>query len=361
MNYTLNVPINSVSFGQCSFAILREFYKKNIQPCIFPIGQVDGSSQKIDPDFGNWINSCINKSMSIHNRRNPTFKLWHINGSLESLGEKQTLFTFYELDNPTEQEVNILNNQDKVIVSSDYSKRIFEENGVKNVNYIPLGFDSYNFNKKEKKYFNDNRVVFNVLGKYEPVRKRHEKVIKSWIKKYGNNPEFFLQCAIYNPFFSQQENEEIVRNLLENKNYFNVQFLGFMPQNELYNDFLNSGSIVIDMGTEGWSLGSFHSVAIGKHAVLLDCAGIKGWATNDNSVLVKPFSKIPAYDGKFFFQGSPFNQGNVFDFKEEEFLSSCDKCINLFRKNPVNLKGLELQEKFTFTKTVDSILNLMNN
>lgn len=358
MNFSVNLPINSVSFGQCSIAILRELFKKNLNPCIFPIGQPDGSSQEISKEFGDWINQCINKAICDHKRKNPILKLWHLNGSLESFSERQTLMTFYELDNPTQHELNIVRNNEKVIVTSNYTKQIFEENGLSNIYYVPLGFDSYNFNKKDKKYFKDDRIVFNVLGKFEK-RKQHEKVIKSWIKKYGNNPDYFLQCAIYNPFLSQQENEEIVKRLFDNKNYFNIQFLGFMPQNALYNDFLNSASIVIDMGTEGWSLPSFHSVAMGKHGVLLNCAGIKEWATEENSSLINPNGKIPCYDGKFFVYGQPFNQGNIFDFDEEEFLDGCEKAIKKVKTNPINEKGLELQKEFTFSKTLEKILAVM--
>ena len=109
MDFSLNIPINSVSFGQVSTAILREIYHKDLQPCIFPIGgKIDLSTQEEDADFLNWINSCAMKSLDGHSRSNPIFKLWHINGSMESFSEKQILYTFYELDQPTPAEINIV-------------------------------------------------------------------------------------------------------------------------------------------------------------------------------------------------------------------------------------------------------------
>ena len=62
-NFAINVPLGSVSFGQISFAILREIHKLGLNPSIFVIGGgVDGAAQKIEPDFGNWLNNCIGKA-----------------------------------------------------------------------------------------------------------------------------------------------------------------------------------------------------------------------------------------------------------------------------------------------------------
>ena len=57
MDYAFHVPINSLSFGQVSIALLRESYKSGHQPNIFLIGQgADLSSQPENKDF-NIINS----------------------------------------------------------------------------------------------------------------------------------------------------------------------------------------------------------------------------------------------------------------------------------------------------------------
>ena len=44
--FGLNIPINSVSFGQLSFAILKEILDRGIEPNLFSIGQIDFNSQK---------------------------------------------------------------------------------------------------------------------------------------------------------------------------------------------------------------------------------------------------------------------------------------------------------------------------
>jgi len=358
MEYALNLPLNSVSFGQVSFGILRYLHEINHQPSIFTIGNPDVSSQNIDQNFGSWLQSNINKAIKTHKRDTQILKLWHLNGGLESFSKKQNLLTFYELDSPTEEEINIIKNQNSVLVTNKYAQNIFSLCGCDNVKVVPLYFDKYNFYVKNKNFFNDGRITFNVVGKFEK-RKNHEKLIKLWIKKYGNNPKYFLNCAIYNPFISPEDNQKIWHHICGGIKYFNVDFLGLMPKNEMYNDFLNSGDIVFALGTEGWGLPEFHSVALGKHAIVLNCAGYKEWANDKNSILINPNSKQEVYDGMFFHKGQPFNQGNIFSFSDDDFYKAIDLAVNRFKQNKINVEGLKLQENFTVQNTVTKILETL--
>jgi len=322
-------------------------------------GSMDLSSQPQDQDFLNWLHSCARSAFSKHNRKNPCFKFWHLVGGLESLSEKQALFSFYELDSPTKEEINVVKNN-LTIFSSKFTVETFSQYGAKS-EHVPLGFDSYNFNTLSKKFFSDDRIVFNLCGKFEK-RKNHEKIIKTWIKKFGNDKRYYLQCAVYNPFFKPEENKAIFNNLIEGKNIFNVHFLQHMPSNKMYNDFLNSGNIVLAMsGGEGWGLPEFHSLALGKHGVVLNAHSYKDWADEINSVMVNPSQKTDAADGVFFKPGDAFNQGQIFDFKEDEFIDGCEKAINRVKTNPINDAGLLLQERFTFKKTTDRILELIKS
>jgi glycosyltransferase involved in cell wall biosynthesis len=360
MEFSLNLPINSVSFGQVSSLLLKELFLKNKVIPISPIGQVDLSSQNVDKDYTDWLQTNLNLFLSKHSRKNKIFKLWHINGSLESFSENQVLFSFYELDSPTDVELNIVKNNYKVIFSSKYAIETFKKYGCSNLDYLPLAFDKYNFKRVEKDYFSD-RIVFNLLGKLEK-RKHHKKVIQAWLKKFGNDRRYHLQCAIYNPFIKPEDQQNLIQNsILENKNFFNISFLNFIPKNSDYNDLLNSGDIVLGMsGAEGWGLPEFHSVAIGKHSVILNAHSYKEWADESNSILVNPSSKIEAYDNMFFHKGQIFNQGNIYDFNEDEFIVACEKAIEKVQSSKLNKNGLKLQETFSSEKFADNVLSIMS-
>jgi hypothetical protein len=368
MNIALNLPINRVSFGQVSTLLLKTLFEQEQKGIkhnvfLFPIGNVDLGSQFPDEPFNNWLKEKIKNGLENYSREIPVFRLWHLNGSMESVSNKPNLLSFYELDEPTKIELNVAKNN-KTFFSSKYSCEIFRQFGVE-TNYLPLAFDSYNFQVKTKKVHDDDRIVFNVCGKFEK-RKHHEKVIQAWIKKYGNDSRYALQCAIYNPFLGRNteecnaNNHQTAVKIVNNKKPFNVGFYPLMSENLVYNEFLNSADIILGLsGAEGFGLPEFQSIALGKHAVLLKAHAYKDWATDDMVSWVNPSGKIPAYDGFFFQQGQPFNQGNIFDFNEEEFLAACESAIARVRKERINKAGLTLQETFSKEKFVENVSSII--
>lgn len=369
MKLALHLPINGVSFGQVSTLLLRTIFEREkagtfpYDLYLFPIGNPDLSSQIVSQEFTNWLQSKINKAFESYTRDIPLFKLWHLNGSFESYSSKPTLFSFYELDNPTKIELNVARNS-HFVLSSKYAIDVFNMFGVQ-ADYLPLAFDSYNFKVLDKKYHADDRIVFNVCGKLER-RKHHAKIIQSWIKKYGGNPRFALQCATYNVFLGQspqecdKNNNELLRQILPNgEKPFNVSFLPHMRENTVYNDFLNGGHIVLGMsGGEGWGLPEFQSVALGKHAVLLNAHAYKSWATPETVTFVQPSGKQTAVDNIFFKAGEPYNQGNIFDWNEDEFIAACETAIKKVQANPINSEGLKLQTEYSAGIFADNVLKL---
>lgn len=359
MDYSLNLPLGSVSFGQVSFALLREAYKLGHNPAIFPIGQgVDISAQKEDIEFNKWLQSNINKAPRTHKRSFPVFKLWHLNQSLESISNKQVLMSFMETDFATPEELNVVSQNNKVLFTNNYTTNVFKEYGCENVLNVPLGFDSWNFQTTNKQYFTDGRISFNCFGKFEK-RKGHQKIIQSWLSKYGNNPKYFLNCAVHNPFIHPDQMKSIYSQLLGGKHYGNIQFLPFMAQNTTYCDYLCSSDIAIGMsGAEGFDLGFFHSLALGKHGVALNAHAYKDYCNHDNCTLINPNGKESCFDGAFF-QPGQWNQGNFYSWSAESFIDGCEKAIKRVESNRVNAAGLELQEKFTYKDTFDKIYKLL--
>jgi hypothetical protein len=358
MKFALNFPFNKTSLGQCSNNIAREIYKKNIKTDIFHIGQPDHSMLEKEEPFVKWIVENSIKSEENHSKKNPVLKLWHIMGSMESVSEKQYLYTFYELDKPTPREINILKNQEMVFLPSTHFAELFKSYNI-NCAAVPLGFDSNTFSRIEVKY-PDDRICFGLAGKLEK-RKHHFKILNAWAKKYGNRHDVYLNCAIYNNFLKPEDQSAMIGQALEGKKYFNINFLPWMDSNENYNQFLNANHIILAMsGGETWGLPEFTSVALGKHCVGLKAHGYKDWMNEDNSVCISPNGKIQSYDNIFFREGQPFNQGDIFDFSVDDFLDACDTAIQKVKNNPMNLNGIKLQQEFTWEKTTNLILENIN-
>jgi len=355
MKLLVNAPINALSFGNVSINILRELYKKNIDLSFFPIGdkaEMD-AYDKIDADFIKYLQSATNDRYAKISKTTPSLKLWHIFGSETRYSKNQSLFTFHEVSEVTSIEKNLLNLQDNIFVSSNYTKNIFNINGIENVTYVPLGFDK-DFHITNKTYLQD-KIHFGILGKFEN-RKNTARIIKSWLKLFGNKPEYQLSCAITNQFLDKARFQNELLKVIEGKQYNNLNFIPYMQTNSEVNDYLNS--IDIDLGglsgAEGWNLPSFNATALGKWSVVLNATAHKDWATKDNSILIEPSSLKDCYDDIFFKKGQAFNQGQFFDITDEEIENAILKSIS-YAKTP-NPQGLKLQEQFTYKKTVETIL-----
>ena len=360
--FAFNLPINPVSFGQVSLGLLRETFSRSLNPALFPIGKPDLSTQNVEENFQEWLNFILKKAVEEHDRTLPVIKLWHLNGSLESFSQTQLLLTFYEVDTPTKAELNVTKNH-KTVFTSEFTRDTFNNLGAE-THFVPLFFDKDNFSQvteegSPKKYFDDERFTFNLAGKFEK-RKHHHKVIQAWLKRFGNNNEYHLQACVYNNFFPKEQNIALFQAATDGKRYSNLNFLNYMPTNELYNDYLNSADIIIGMsGGEGWGLPEFHSVGVGKHAVIMNAHGYKGWANEENCTLVQPKDKIDCYDEVFFQRESPYNQGQFFDFDEDEFIFACESAVEKAKGNRLNEAGLKIQEEFTASKTLDSLIELL--
>ena len=138
MKLVVDAPINSLSFGNVSVNLLREMYKKQMDIALFPVGeQADLEAfDKIDKDFVEWLQDATDKRFSRIDQDTPSFKLWHINGAERRITPRQYLYTFYELDSPTETEKSIVKLQNKTIFSSEYARKCFKLFDCKNTTSI---------------------------------------------------------------------------------------------------------------------------------------------------------------------------------------------------------------------------------
>lgn len=357
MDLSLNVPINGVSFGQVSFNIFKEISGRNIDSLqLFPIGGIDVGSFNLDLVTKNKIESSLIFAQERHKRNTPTLKLWHISGLLDSISDRRVAITFHETSLLTKGEENILKQQDLIFVTSNYTKSVFESHGVKNVIYLPLGFDNLHFQKTGGHKLNS--IVWGLNGKMEK-RKSTLRVLKIWAKMFGNNKSHRLHCTINNPFISPQDQERLILSELGGNIPWNINFIPSQKLNSDYNKVLNS--IDIDLTgmscCEGFNLPAFQATCLGKWGIYLNAHAHKDFVNEKNAILVEPSGMQPAYDGLFFKNDGQFNCGEWFDFKDEDLTDAMLKAISF--ANLPNKEGEKLASEFTYKKTCDILLEYL--
>jgi hypothetical protein len=223
-----------------------------------------------------------------------------------------------------------------------------------NAEYVPLGFDSFNFAPLEKRGTIDGVISFLLAGKAEK-RKSHYQVLAAWAKRYGNNKAYRLNCAIHNPFLKPEDQSALIAQALEGKQYWNINFLPFAATNAEYNSVLQSSEIVLCMsGGEGRDLPCFHATALGAWPVAMRAHAYLDYLNDDNAVLVNPNGKQSAIDGIFFHPNQPFNTGNLFTWSEDEFISACEAAEQRVKSLGLNKNGMLLQQQ-TYAATFDAL------
>ena len=354
MKLLLEIPLNRLSFGNVSYNLVREFHKLGAEIGIFPIGDIDLGAFDLSEELKTYIEDAINNRWDFLKPEIPCLKLWHLNGSENRKNKDQYLFTFYECNQPTDQEVTLCAHQDLTFFSSKDAQKHFKDKGVANTKAIPLGFDE-DFHRTEKTYLKDV-VHFGLMGKYEN-RKHTQKIIKTWLNKYGNNNKYQLSCCITNPFFQPEQMQQLVNQTLEGNHFNNINFIPTLEKNSEVNELLNA--IDIDLtglsGGEGWNLPAFNATCLGKWSVVLNATSHKDWATDKNSILIEPSGEMPIVDGVFFNEGSPFNQGTFYTWTEDEAIAAMEKAET--KVGQLNTVGVEMGDTMTYSQTVKEILS----
>lgn len=353
----VTAPVSALSLGQVSYNILRELYRRKVQIAFFPIGNVDLSPFKPDPQFAQWLQHSANTRYTKLDRKLPSFRLWHLSGAESKLTDRQWTYSFHECDGTTLEEQAVVAQQEEVFFSSNWTVDTFRTYGAQNVSYIPLGFDE-DFTPATSRLVS-NDITHWILGgtKWEG-RKNTELIIKTWVKRYGGNAKHQLTLAVTNPFFNEQQMNSLYASAFEGKpKPFNVNLLPLMKTNAEMNALYNSADVCLAglSSSEAFNIPSFTTTALGKWSLVLNATAHKDWATATNSILVEPTGMRPVYDGAFFQQGAQWNQGNIFSVSAEAINAAFD--IAEKRAKTPNPEGEKLRETFTWAKTVETILS----
>ncbi len=367
----IHCALNSLSLGQVSYNILRELYRRKIQCVIHPKGPPDLAAYRIDAQFGAWIERAVNTRVTKLDRKVPTLALWHIRDSQFKPSDKQFLFSFHETDSPTESEINIVNQQDHTIFSSNWTVDNFRTFGAPNVSFVPLGVDEdFQPLKPGQRLISPEKTHWTLTGKHEG-RKNTDLIIRTWMKRYGGRRDHELTLCIHNPFYRKQVNPQgVVEGFDMNDVYAslfggpdwqkakpaNVNVLPYLKTNAEVAQLVQATDIDLSgfSSSEGWGLPAFNATALGKWSIVTNCSAHKDWATAANSILVEPTGMRPVYDGVFFPQGDAFSQGNVYAFTEaqlDEAMTSAEKVAKT-----TNTEGLKMRDTFNYARTVDGIL-----
>ena len=362
----LEAPINPLSIGQVSYNFARELFKKGELDGFFPVGNCDFAAYEPTGAFKDILKDLSAKSLQNLKRSDSALKCWHLNGSEKTLTDNNYLYTFYEVDAPTPEEISIVKRQNHVFFSSREAAKCFEKAGCENVSYVPLGFDE-DFNEGIVRK-NEDKIHFILVGKFEQ-RKNTQQIIKCWLENYGNNNDYQLSCLINNPFLKEESYEQIIQSFVGAESWSNINFLPPLKTNIEMSMLHKSADIDLSgcCFNEGWGLPAFNSACLGNVCVVGDKGGHSDWMSfgeSDNIVPISPSGKYPCYDGMFFHEGQPFNQGSFYKVESDELLRGMSDAVELVQARRAfgedKFDRTDLQKHFSYQNSIGQMIKVMN-
>lgn len=354
---SLYLPINPTSLGAVGFYLFREFSKQFPDIGLFPIGGIDYSSfEPVDEEIKRKIGGAVENGLRNHSVNNPSLKVWHQFAGIERISNKQTLFTFHELDSLTECELNSLNQQEAIIVPSIFNKMVFERSGVKSpVHHAPLGVDRTVFYPLEKYKNKTGPFVFLMAGKFES-RKLHFEIFQAFKALFAGNPQVRLRCAISNRFVNMKTvYDTIIHNIFGGQLPNNIEFIDWLPTERHFADFLCSGDCLVSPSRgESFNLPLLQAMSCGVQVITNADHAHLDYVTEGNATLCKSECTETACDNMFFKNDGRTNTGKWFKITGNEIANSMVKAFQNGRK--VNEAGIKTSEEYTWENTVKQIL-----
>lgn len=350
-------PINSTSLGASALHILENFE----QPFSLNVigGQPDVSSfEPLSKEFAGRVSAAIEHGFEKHNVLDTSIKLWHPFASLERITQKQILYTFHEVDAITSGEKNALNQQEAIIVPSNYVKEVFEKYGIIVPIYVvPLGVDRKVFYPLEKYKNKDTPYTFLMAGKFE-ARKLHFEILQAFAGTFAGNPKVKLRCCISNRFMDMNNVYQLIQNkIFGGKIPSNIEFIDWLPTERHFADFLSHGDCLVSPSrAESFNLPLLQALSAGIQVVTNANHAHADYITNRNAIVLKDSGMETAKDDVFFRNDGKTNTGQWFSIQVNEIARGMIEAYKLGRK--FNLNGVETAEQYSWKKTSDNIYKI---
>lgn len=350
MNINLQCPINPLGYGQTSFNLLQAMENSGLfETTLFPIGNISYKCSEIEKSV---IGRCIDRQ-SMFDPTAPSLLIWHQFDMAKHIGKGERIgFPIFELDSFTKRELWHLSSLDRVLVCSDWAKKVVEDHcNVKKTQVVPLGVNT-NIFKPVSKNRKDGKTVFLNIGKWE-IRKGHDILLSAFQKAFKGKDDVELWMMNHNPFLNEQQTKQWLKPYVEDGR---VKILGRVESHQEVATIMNEADFgIFPSRAEGWNLEALEMLACGKKIGITNYSAHTQFCNKSNSYLIEPKGLEPAWDG-IWFDGMSGNWANV------SIDSVADCLYNMYRDGPVlNERGILTAKQFTWENSAKELYGELNS
>jgi glycosyltransferase involved in cell wall biosynthesis len=292
-------------------------------------------------------------------RFDPTLRIWHQHDLLPFYGKGEQIgFPIFELEKFSNDEVFSLNTPDRLIVCSEWAKRVMSQ--VRNdVSVVPLGYDEDIFVPTELP--NTSKTIFANFGKFEK-RKGHDILPLAFNLAFEKNDDVALVMMPHNFFLNQEETNRWVDSFVNTKLGDKITFVNRVrTHKEVFSIMKQVHCGVFPSRAEGWNLEALELLACGRHVIITNCTAHTEFCDKDNCRLIEMESGFESnYDGKFF-NGS----GEWRKFGKNEIDQLVNHLREVHKQNTegslkMNKTGVKSVERYSWTNASNILSENIN-
>lgn len=355
----LIAPVGKTGYGVVGFNVLQTLIDMEWDICLLPrageVGRSDVEMQMIkfateNTNFFHYDSPCLN--------------IWHQFDLATKLGVGEyTAWPIFELDTFDERERHHLNYPDRLIVCSEWAKRICEENQVKiPIEIVPLGVDLSVFNPKIVQKRRDGQAtVFLNAGKWE-IRKGHDILGDAFNRAFSPKDNVELWLMPFNVFLTARDSQNWA-NLYLDTPMGKEDKIKIFPwkhsQKEVAKIMSMADCGVFPSRGEGWNLELLEMMALSKPVIATNYSAHTEFCDKFNCMLIDVDEVEPAYDGKWFFEGG--NWGMIGDKQVDQLISYMKQTHKKVQRSGVftNDAGLDTAKKLTWDNVGNNLERIL--
>ncbi|MGH7138897.1 MAG: glycosyltransferase, partial [Pirellulales bacterium] len=301
----LTCPINQLGYGVVGLNVLKALSRTGREVACWPIGRIDAGA-----DDRQLIEEAIERQKRFDGRA-PSIRIAHQNHLAEHVGSPRIGFPIFELDQFTQQELNHLRNQDRLLVTCQWAKEIVEscgalpESGL--VGIAPLGVDRTIFHEPlDDVHDRPRTTVFLSVGKWER-RKGHDLLLEAFNKAFGPQDDVELWMLTFNPVIGNDRSATMAKNQQWESLYKScplAEKIRILPrladQREVAATMRRADCGVFLSRAEGWNLPLLEMMSCGRQVIATNYSAHTEYCDSSNALLVQVDQLEDAYDERWF-------------------------------------------------------------
>jgi glycosyltransferase involved in cell wall biosynthesis len=359
MNINLLTPVNNLGYGYTGYYLLKHLNLLGHKVSLFPIGGI-----KVDDGAGSkMINQSLQNAQT-YDRTANSVRIYHQFSLAEHVGKgKHIGFPIFELNRFLPVEKHHIEQQDKVLVCSEWAKGIvLSETRQANVDVVPLGVDQEVIRASKDitvdvERHHDTECVFLNIGKWE-VRKGHAYLTETFNEAFTPKDKVELWMMCDNPFLKQEE-----RTIWEQK-YLDTP-MGRAGRIRLVPRVNTQAEVLAvmrkaDVGVwpalaEGWNLELLEMMALGKQVIATNYSAHTEFCNEGNAHLIAPLNLVPAYARPWF-----YGQGEWASFDKEQLANTLKEVYSSNEYREINHSGILTGKLFSWENAARKLVQTID-